>query len=184
MGTFFTFVVHIGSLFSVFQSRCFRKIDTVSQVERWLRLRRRLGLPSKLQKFQETGWRWFWYLSSCICSTTNICNFQMFFSDNNLGGCSTYLPSSMESVVSGKSPGSAASIIAGKDTRITRWKLQSGFWLVFWLWSLPVSQGEYCKTVSGWSIGWEGYPYHKVKISKQFLVGQLVGKATCITSWK
>ena len=37
-----------------------------------------------------------------------------------IGGCSTYLPSSMESVVSGKSPGSAASITAGKDTRITR----------------------------------------------------------------
>ena len=42
------------------------------------------------------------------------------FSDNNLGGCSTYLPSSTESVVSGRSPGSAASITAGKDTRITR----------------------------------------------------------------
>jgi len=34
------------------------------QVERWLRLRRRSGLPSKLQKFQETGWRWLFYLSA------------------------------------------------------------------------------------------------------------------------
>ena len=46
--------------------------------------------------------------------------FSNVFSDNNLGGCSTYLPSSTESVVSGRSPGSAASITAGKDTRITR----------------------------------------------------------------
>merc|ERR1712156_151023 len=31
---------------------------TPLQVERWLRLRRRSSVPSKLQKFQETGWRW------------------------------------------------------------------------------------------------------------------------------
>ena len=31
------------------------------QAERWLRQKRRQQLPSTLQKFQETGWRWLFY---------------------------------------------------------------------------------------------------------------------------
>ena len=43
---------------------------------------------------------------------------QMYFS--RVGGCSTYLPSSTESFVSGKSRGSTASTTAGTATRIIR----------------------------------------------------------------
>jgi len=39
---------------------------TPLQVERWLRLRRRSSVPSKLQKFQETGWRWLFYISALL----------------------------------------------------------------------------------------------------------------------
>ena len=85
------------------------------QVERWLRLRRQSCLPSKLQKFQETGWRCLLYLSAFFYFSTKN---QMYFS--RVGGCSTYLPSSTESFVSGKSRGSTASTTAGTATRIIR----------------------------------------------------------------
>ena len=85
------------------------------QVERWLRLRRQSCLPSKLQKFQETGWRCLLYLSAFFYFSSKN---QMYFS--RVGGCSTYLPSSTESFVSGKSRGSTASTTAGTATRIIR----------------------------------------------------------------
>ena len=44
------------------------------QVERWLRLRRQSCLPSKLQKFQETGWRCLFYLSARFYFSTKKSN--------------------------------------------------------------------------------------------------------------
>ena len=44
------------------------------QVERWLRLRRQSCLPSKLQKFQETGWRCLFYLSALFYFSTKKSN--------------------------------------------------------------------------------------------------------------
>ena len=62
-------------------------------------------MPSKLQKFQETGWRWLFYISAL-------------------------------------------------------------FYGIFCLWEKPWFRSiHHC---------WEGYPYHKVNIAKEFLVGKLV----------
>jgi len=36
------------------------------QVERWLRQRRQVDQPTTLSKFQETGWRWTFYLSALV----------------------------------------------------------------------------------------------------------------------
>ena len=38
----------------------------VRQVERWMRLRSKSSLPTTLDKFRETCWRWTFYLSAHI----------------------------------------------------------------------------------------------------------------------
>ena len=52
---------------------------TERRIERWFRQRAKIGKPSQLDKFAETGWRWLYYTSIFVWGLTSLWNKTWFW---------------------------------------------------------------------------------------------------------